>query len=480
MLLTAFLFQEGVRVSEFGDMWLRLQWVAPVLKNREVTAYEVQMCEPTGPRQNSVAIFKKSASSQLIADDGSTARQIQSAASGYEFYTVDDSVTENHTIIRNLKPGIRYQFRVRPQIDNIWCGMNLIQISDIVAVPASSPEPPAEVVICSMVPTTYKRPSTGTAVSALPVNDCYTSEDNIRLADTGYSLYYNEEMKIPAITHNSMLISWKNGNPNGSPILESAIEMARVRDYNPADTVLGLNSSGKLIPDQLSGSQNTLSPYFDSVISGIESDIRIDVSAVLNWKDITRSGKYISSTSFRAVDLLPGCGYIFRIRQRNNIGWSAWSLASDMAITLASAPPCAPVAVEVSSFHAVLKWADMESEFNYTILDYELQVALLPAGKLVDQNSKDHDDSNWDVPLEWFIPEARRHDLKNNLSAGSSSVRDISTDSKYNVDNFECRSVFVDKLSPMSIYVARVKIRTVTGWSAWSGIGEPFRTLSPP
>ncbi len=40
-------------------MWLRLKWISPVLKGRHVTAYDVQLCEPNGPKQNSVKVFNK-------------------------------------------------------------------------------------------------------------------------------------------------------------------------------------------------------------------------------------------------------------------------------------------------------------------------------------------------------------------------------------------------------------------------------------
>ena len=137
-------------------------------------------------------------------------------------------------------------------------------------------------------------------------------------------------------------------------------------------------------------------------------------------------------------------------------------------------------------------------------------MALLPAGKAVNRDCDDHDDSTWDTPLEWVIPETRRYLYLNDdadiaipfmftLTFGlynryynatlnedklklklHNSNDESEKKMEYVDDNFNCNCVFVDKLSPMSVYVSRVKVRTATGWSAWSGIGKPFRTLSPP
>lgn len=472
-------------------MWLKLQWVAPVLKHRTVTAYEVQMCEPSGPRQNSVSVFTNRKNSDASAALEVSEDVERAAGGGYEFYTVDDTVRENHTIIRNLRPGIRYQFRVRPQIDNIWCNMNLLQMSDVVAVPASSPDAPTAVAVCELVPTIYRRPTTGATITTADTEyQAGEVKESFDLSETAVSIHYIDDMKIPAVAHNSILISWMNGNPNGSPIIDNAIEMARVRDYSHSDSVLGLDSSGKLPSGQFSGNILNLSSRFDASITESETDNEnIEIDSSLDWIDVSQGGQYISPTSFRVLGLLAGCAYIFRIRQRNSIGWSTWSLASDTVKTLASAPPCAPVATHVGSYHVVLEWTDMDDQFNYTILDFELQVALLPPGKRNNTNSTDHDDSSWDVQLEWSVPEARRHDsaevgahqtmIKSVKSSAAASAQESKQEDIY-ADHFNCRCVFIDKLSPMSMYVARVKVRTVTGWSAWSGIGKPFRTLSPP
>ena len=36
--------------------------------------------------------------------------------------------------------------------------------------------------------------------------------------------------------------------------------------------------------------------------------------------------------------------------------------------------------------------------------------------------------------------------------------------------------VMVDKLSNATVYTARVRVRTIAGWSAWSEISDPIRT----
>ena len=91
------------------------------------------MCEPSGPRQNSVSVFHRKESYGSVAEssrhnEGKDESSI--SLGGYDFKTVDDKVMYlkcmchdlfywffhvkvkvNHTIISNLRPGIRYQFR---------------------------------------------------------------------------------------------------------------------------------------------------------------------------------------------------------------------------------------------------------------------------------------------------------------------------------------------------------------------------------
>jgi hypothetical protein len=462
---------EGVQVDEFGDMCLTLRWVAPVLVNREVTAYEVQMCEPSGPRKNAITVFSRRPSNAVGGETEEAAAQ--SKADGYEYRTVTDSISDNEAFIDNLKPGIRYQFRVRPQIDGVWCDWALGQSSNIFAIPASAPEVPTDVCVGTLNPTLFraKRRDDSSVQEAEEIseNKAPDNADESKTEGDVVSIYYNREMRTPAIAHDSILITWTNGVPNGSPIVQNDIEIARVRCYNHEDTVLSLDAAGKLeSPDK---SQELTAKDFD-------------ITGDLGWQDATLNGKYISSTSYRACGLQPDSGYIFRVRQRNGVGWSKWSLASSVITTLSAAPPTPPEAVHLGTYYAIMQWDMQGGQFGYTILDYELQLALLPSGKRMDPNVPDADDSNWDTPLEWIIPETRRVDDPESAVSMSGTAKEfLRTTDKVSAgsgDNFDCKRVFVDKLLPMSVYVSRIKVRTVTGWTAWSGIGQPFRTLSPP
>ena len=115
--------KDGVVVKEFGDDWADLEWFSPILNermNRFVTAYEIQMCIPTGPLQTSISVYEA---------DPVMRKNIQAV---YDFHLLSDTLTEPKFRVTGLNSGVRYQFRVRPKLNDVWIGWDLGVLSDII------------------------------------------------------------------------------------------------------------------------------------------------------------------------------------------------------------------------------------------------------------------------------------------------------------------------------------------------------------
>ena len=121
-------------------------------------------------------------------------------------------------------------------------------------------------------------------------------------------------------------------------------------------------------------------------------------------------------------------------------------------------PPTAPRIVEVNAYFAVMSWELIDERFEFSSLEYDFQIALVPISFSEEEVS---DSSNF----EWLSATTRRRDI---------------LPSKYGDEQYNCNCVLIDKLSPSTSYIARVRIRTVAGWTVWSDTSKIFRTLSPP
>lgn len=103
--------RDGVKVLEFGLDWADVEWFEPLLNvkmGRFVTAYELQMCIPTGPLQTSITLFNP---------DKIGRKNIQAI---YDFKSLADDLKEPRYRVTGLSAGVRYQFRVRMQVNNEW------------------------------------------------------------------------------------------------------------------------------------------------------------------------------------------------------------------------------------------------------------------------------------------------------------------------------------------------------------------------
>ena len=73
--------------------------------------------------------------------------------------------------------------------------------------------------------------------------------------------------------------------------------------------------------------------------------------------------------------LLVGTRYVFCIRQRNEIGWSAFSLPSPIVTTTSTLPPTRPVILVANAYDAVVQWIQ---DITQTFLEYQVQTGNPP------------------------------------------------------------------------------------------------------
>jgi hypothetical protein len=293
------------------------------------------------------------------------------------------------------------------------------------------------------------------------------------------------------IRHNEIVIQWTNGNTNGSPSIEFLIEMAKIRDYTQAD--MDAAAAAAFDPDrssfvsstaelnmasvdndktqedrerlsamdrQVSASadsmdsnqdapdttSNSMAPSVDNVEAEVIAGSTISIAkAQLVWRDITATGEMLGPGAFRARDLVPGSSYVFRVKTRNEYGWSPWSAGSRIITTFPCTPPSQPQFVQVSPQFLYVQWNESDGDSTgLTCLDFELQIGKVPL-----RETAMHHNINWEEPALRPKPELCIKPL---------------------------HGVMVDKLVPGAVYVVRVRVRTIAGWSAWSDISRPQRT----
>jgi hypothetical protein len=245
------------------------------------------------------------------------------------------------------------------------------------------------------------------------------------------------------ITHNSIDIEWTNGIPNGSAILECEVQCCKVREYCIDDLEKAAAAAGK-------------EEAWDAELSGLNK------TNALAWVNITQEGVFLTNQSFRAKGLLSGVGYIFRIRQRNDVHWSSYSRSTPIITTLLAAPPSAPEVIMTSTAHVVVQWQQQQhTTFIFSGLEHSIQIARLaltvPTTEPV-RNEKE---------LLWEPAEYRSCDATGGAGQQAATSSEVSR-------------VIIDNLLPMTCYTLRIKIKTVAGWTSWSELSYPFRTLALP
>jgi hypothetical protein len=305
------------------------------------------------------------------------------------------------------------------------------------------------------------------------------------------------------VTHNTITIEWTNGNTNGSPAQEFIIEMAKIRDYSRADmeaaaaaahdpvhgsytegetVIMASTQTGASTDETTTGlnkASTTDSGDDDASKSGSESgsddegddggkaengdDISL-TSAVLagssitssaaagnlKWQDISNTqGHMLGPSSFRVTGLIPGSTYVFRVKMRNEYGWSDFSPSTKMIKTYPCMPTSMPFPHTVNSQYVYIQWNETDGvseTTGLTNLSYEVESGRVPLG----ENTNVHAHTvNWEVPEIREVPE---------------------------ICNKPLHGVMIDKLFPGAQYVFRVRVRTIAGWSAWSEISDIIRT----
>jgi hypothetical protein len=161
----------------------------------------------------------------------------------------------------------------------------------------------------------------------------------------------------------------------------------------------------------------------------------------LVWSNISNSkfGVDLGRQRYKAINLIPGAAYIFRVKQKNSCGWSEFSKSSDLILTLATISPQIPIICTIGENYVV---AELLKRLNKGV---EVQLA-----KLESISNELLDSSNFH--LNWVTVESECYQKGN--------------------------CIIINKLIPGCRYIMRVRVEEIFGWSSWSGNSAVFRTLN--
>jgi hypothetical protein len=194
----------------------------------------------------------------------------------------------------------------------------------------------------------------------------------------------------------------------------------------------------------------------------------------LQWVACGDKAKLLGPESFLVSGLLPGASYIFRLRSRNEYGWSLPSKASPMITTFPCLPVSRPVVVRRLPYSVYIRWSEASSSatagdgsssssgssgsspyLGMTNIEFQVEIGKIPAGE-----------TQKTYPVLWAQADASEAPLYSRLDGDAK-------DSKF-------VAVLLNNLSPATDYCVRVRVRTVLGWSTWGEVSETFRTLAAP
>lgn len=492
--------QPGVYVLEFHKARgkVRLAWFKPILSSpRKVTAYEAQLRNVVGPMIKKINVYPNHQQKISTATGVDNEADKVGDSGGMGFFTLRDDLTTNELEISDLQPGGKYMCRVRAQIDGIWNSWEICVISDIISMPASVPDAPFDVHPASVDVEKDSEDAKDGGIS---------TDKKILLAP------------VLDIQHDSILIKWKNGFTNGFPAMEYEVNIAKVREYRSNDLILAHNAAAAKGTQEIDGKKVAL-PVDEKYKVVISTESVPGVDAVeyihdglineLPWVSLTGAakekngssgsgptGELLGAQAFRARGLDPGSSYVFRVRQRNDLGWSDYSSASSLITTFPSVPPGRPFCISFFPFHVILRWEESaDMRLALTNLEYDVQIGKLPLIHINDfLGGRDAEDANiggrdGDERREW-------ESSINSIVSWEKADTRIWDNNDIDIDKMVALiplygssplppangtvTVLVDRLSPGTPYVARVRVRTVAGWSTWSQIGDIFSTLSAP
>ena len=458
--------QPGVYVLKYNqeECSVIIGWFKPMLKGfRKLTGYQAQICALAGPITKNIKVYQ--ARSQRKEED-----------STMEFETLSDSLTTNELLVEDLRPGSKYMFRVRPQIDGVWCEWDLAVVSDVISVPATLPDPIFDIIpapIYEIIPDEIS-------------SSQLTGEDSKVDDSEAVSTPKKNVVKKLDVSHNYIVITWTNGSTNGLPAVEYQVECVKIRDYRPLDVEMALEAanrtpdkSGALKPRKVTTTNN----------EGFEPEgkefVKEDVENILKWKDITSEGDFLGPNAFRACNLFPGSCYIFRVRQRNPIGWSLYSKASHLITTFSAVPPDQPKILSVAPNHVIAIWKEtVDPKLGLTNMEMDVQIGMLP---LVHKNETEPGVYMVDQPEETAMERDQR--INSYVEWKKANIREWDDAVASGIDfpglpqpelkpgeSKGTVCVMIDGLSSGTVYVIRVRVRTVAGWSTWSQTSNEFKT----
>ena len=312
-----------------------------------------------------------------------------------------------------------------------------------------------------------------------------------------------------AVTHDSVVVRWTNGLPNGSAIVEYEVFAAKISGHRSAmielSATLGTKAKGAgattaptIAPTTAPTTATAPTTLFDSTHPSTDpyashpSDLQEDL---LEWLNITPHGEALGPQAFRARGLAKGTSYVFCVRQRNDVGWSAFSPPSCIITTSSVLPPARPEVVLTNSVDAVLQWVQAADQ---TFLEYKLQLATLPpihgvgeAGAMEMEEVTWKPSSSRQLVGEQVIASggtavsatapatANSTAVTPTCDASASTTAHAHSATRVGL-TASLTQVLVLQLSPGSVYLARVRVRSVAGWSEWSAPTHPFRTSPAP
>jgi len=273
------------------------------------------------------------------------------------------------------------------------------------------------------------------------------------LSGDGTALDGTNSRDLLEIKHNSITISWENGQSNGRPIEEFVIQIAEINVFDIRDVVYAQGAYHFDVGDEVVTlpTHNTDIIRNNSALKKKTSTVGDGTDVVVAWKDVLQlnttqgkeinhdhdyhhhddgnshnddayghdhdhngrhnddghghddndhghghddhghghddhghddhghghghdddnhvkhdrkqfKGRFIGGKTFKVLGLLPGSTYIFRLKHRNDCGWSGYSPSSRMISTYPTVPPGRPIIFAVRNTFAAAKWCEIKQE----------------------------------------------------------------------------------------------------------------------
>lgn len=428
-----------------------------------------------------------------------------------EFVTVSASLTEESFEI-DMHAGAKYQCRVRAKIsgDEDFCPWEMAVNSEVFSLASALPDPPFEIspapstaagvgdrnkdsieedtdgnnalVMSSTSSSSTSYTNSGTSGNGIGNAVSVVTDADIDPLEVRASLPLPPQRQSPRtgssakeatsqrgsgfqITHDSIVITWKNGNCHGLPVEQFEIQCAKVREYRYEDVRLARAARGDVDEDHRF--ENDLD-VFD--VHASPKSYQRDSEDMLPWASFVDSssenglrGLFVGPQLFKATHLVPGATYVFRMKQRNRLGWSTFSASSKMIQTFPVLPPTVPELVKAGTTYLIVQWRDQGQ--GLTNMDYDVEIADIDVATM---NGKSLEDPYEHCLLHW-----KRAIYTNGDDGMSGGKSDISTK---DLEGPHSNQIFIRQLVPGTSYVIRVRVHTLKGWSTWSQTSHVLRT----